>query len=148
MTEQSERDLLQDIKERSEQHLQLYLESDGEDARLPDSPILVLTTTGRRSGQKRSTPLRYGRDGDNFVLVGSVGGASRHPFWYLNLCENPEVEVQLKSRHIPAIARVAAADERERLWALVTSSFPPYAAYQSKTERLLPVVIVEPRGRG
>jgi len=129
-----------------EAHVRRYRETGGEEGHIwRGVPTLLLTTTGRRSGESRTTPLIYGRDGDRYVVVASKGGAPRHPAWYLNLSAQPEVELQVKDEVFPARARTAEADERERLWELMTGIWPAYDDYQSKTERQIPVVILEPQ---
>ena len=109
-------------------------------------PVLELTTTGRKSGQKRvvllTSPLQ---DGDTIVVVASRGGDDQHPAWFLNLRDNPDVEVSLKGKaKRPMLARVASPQERARLWPLVTADHKNYAGYQSKTEREIPLVLLDP----
>ena len=109
-------------------------------------PVLELTTTGRKSGQKRvvllTSPLQ---DGDTIVVVASRGGDDQHPAWFLNLRDNPDVEVSLKGKaKQPMLARVASQQERARLWPLVTADHKNYAGYQSKTEREIPLVLLDP----
>ena len=94
---------------------------------------LLLTTRGRRSGQLRRTALIYGRDGDRYLVVASVGGSARHPAWYLNLTEHPEVEVQVGAERFAATARTAGPEEKPRLWSLMTAIWPAYEDYQRKT---------------
>ena len=106
-------------------------------------PCLLLTTIGRRSGQKRVSPLVYGTAGDAYVVIGSKGGAETHPWWYLNLTANPAVEVQVGKDVFNARARVATGKERAEIWKRIAEEFPFYAKYQSKTSRELPVVILE-----
>jgi deazaflavin-dependent oxidoreductase (nitroreductase family) len=105
---------------------------------------LLLTTRGRKSGKLRRTALIYGRDGDRFVVVASKGGAKKHPEWYLNLVENPEVEVQVGAEKFKARARPATPDEKPKLWHLMTSIWTEYDSYQARTKREIPVVILEP----
>jgi deazaflavin-dependent oxidoreductase (nitroreductase family) len=107
--------------------------------------ILLLTTTGRRTGEPTTTPLIFGRDGENVVLVASQGGAPEHPGWYRNLVKEPEVEVQIEADVLLGRARTAEGEERERLWRLMASIWPQYDDYQERTERVIPVVVVEPR---
>lgn len=109
------------------------------------APILLLTTTGRKSGRPRTTPLLYLRDGDDLVVVGSKGGAPRHPAWFLNLRANPEVEVELGRERRSLTARVAEPSERERLWPRLVEMYASYDSYQRKTAREIPVVILETR---
>jgi deazaflavin-dependent oxidoreductase (nitroreductase family) len=128
-------------------HTRRYLESGGEDGHewRPGVPTLLLTTTGRKSGVKRRTALIYGRDTADYVVVASKGGAPAHPAWYLNLEADPEVEIQVFDKVVPATARTADGAERERLWALMREVWPAYDEYQTKTDREIPVVVLTPR---
>jgi deazaflavin-dependent oxidoreductase (nitroreductase family) len=127
------------------QHIRGYVESDGEKGhRWRGVNTLLLTTKGRKSGKLRRTALIYGRDGDRFVVVASKGGAKNHPEWYLNLVENPEVEVQVGAEKFKARARAATPDEKPKLWHLMTSIWTEYDSYQARTKREIPVVILEP----
>ncbi|NUU25827.1 MAG: nitroreductase family deazaflavin-dependent oxidoreductase [Streptomycetaceae bacterium] len=105
---------------------------------------LVLTTTGRRSGEPRDTPLIYARDGDAYIVVASNGGADRHPAWYLNLLAQPRVEVQVLARRFAATAETAEGGERERLWRKATEVWPNYDAYTRRTDRTIPLVVLRP----
>lgn len=109
-------------------------------------PVLELTTTGRKSGAKRSVMLTSPvQEGESFVIVASRGGDDRHPAWFLNLQANPDVEMKMKDgRTRPMRARVATPEERERLWPLVTSKFDNYAGYQKRTDREIPLVLLDP----
>lgn len=109
-------------------------------------PVLELTTTGRKSGQPRSVMLTSPiQEGDSIVIVASRGGDDRHPAWFLNLRDNPSVEVAFKGgKKRPMTARVATPQERARLWPGVTAKYKNYAGYQSKTEREIPLVLLEP----
>lgn len=111
-------------------------------------PSLLLTTTGRRSGEKFIFPLFYGTTGNGWFIVASKGGAAEHPGWYRNILANPEVEVQVGTRKVTARARTAEGAERERLWQDALKVWPPYADYARKTEREIPVVVLEPVGAG
>jgi deazaflavin-dependent oxidoreductase (nitroreductase family) len=114
--------------------------------RVAGMPVLVLHTTGRKSGKRRSTMLTSPlRDGDAIVLVASYGGDDRHPTWYLNLRDNPDVEVTMDGGTRPYRARVATEEERERLWPRVVSGYRGYGQYQTLTERTIPLVVLEPR---
>jgi deazaflavin-dependent oxidoreductase (nitroreductase family) len=126
-------------------HVRRYLESDGQKGHewRPGVPTLLLTTRGRRSGKLRRTALIYGRDGDRYLVVASVGGAAKHPAWYLNLVEHPEVEIQVGPERFPARARPATGEEKPPLWRLMASIWPDYDRYQKKTRRDIPVVILE-----
>jgi deazaflavin-dependent oxidoreductase (nitroreductase family) len=109
-----------------------------------NAPLLLLTVQGRKSGQWHRTALIYGEDAGRFLIVASLGGAEKHPVWYLNLVANPVVYVQVGSRKFQAIARTATAAEKPSLWKRVVAIWPDYANYQVKTEREIPVVILEP----
>ena len=106
-------------------------------------PSLLLTTVGRRSGEKRTSPLIYGTAGAAYVVIGSKGGADTQPNWYLNLRADPVVEVQVAKERFPARARVATGKERAQLWEQMVQVFPPYREYQKKTKREIPVVVLE-----
>ena len=105
-------------------------------------PVLLLTTTGRKSGKRRTTPLLYVEDGRRYVVVASVGGAPKHPAWYLNLEADPTARVEVGRRRFTARAEMAGPEERARLWRAVTAMYPRYDAYQAKTTREIPVVIL------
>jgi deazaflavin-dependent oxidoreductase (nitroreductase family) len=108
-------------------------------------PFIELLTTGRRSGKERSTILSVPIvDGDRLVVVASFGGDDRHPAWYLNLQANPEVRVTIAGSTRTMIARTATEEERAELWPRITSTFEGYARYQERTDRKIPVVILEP----
>ena len=128
-----------------EQHVERYRETDGEEGYIwrEGSTILLLTTTGRSSGEPRTTPLIFGLDGENPVIVASKGGAPEHPGWDRNLSKNPEVEVQIKGDRFSARARDAQGEERERLWRKANEVWRHYDSYQEKTEREIPVVVLE-----
>ena len=108
------------------------------------APVLLLTTTGRKSGKRRTTPLLYVEDGERYAVVASVGGAPAHPAWYLNLRAHPAATIQIGRRTLVVTAETAGPDERARLWALATRMDPTYDAYQAKTSREIPVVILSP----
>jgi deazaflavin-dependent oxidoreductase (nitroreductase family) len=138
-------------------HLRAYVESGGAEGHLWDStpvggrglvPCLVLTTVGRKSGEKRASPLIYGRAGEAFVVVGSKGGSETNPAWYGNLLAEPRVELQVGTERFAARARVASGAERARLWAAMLEIYPPYADYQAKTAREIPVVVFERESGG
>jgi deazaflavin-dependent oxidoreductase (nitroreductase family) len=128
------------------EHVRLYRETagaTGHDWR-EGSSVLLLTTTGRRSGNPTTTPLIYAADGERYVIVASKGGADEHPGWYLNLRKNPVVELQVRDKVFPAHASTATGAERERLWRLANQVWPHYDEYQTKTEREIPVVVLTP----
>lgn len=128
-----------------DEHVQRYLETDGAEGHdWQGTSVLVLTTTGRRTGLPRDNALIYGRDGDSYVVVASNGGADRPPYWYTNLVENPDVLVQVKGDKFHARARTADAAEKGRLWPAMTAEWPSYDDYQTKTDRDIAVVILDP----
>jgi deazaflavin-dependent oxidoreductase (nitroreductase family) len=108
-------------------------------------PMLLLDHVGARSGIKRTSPLVYGRDGDDLVLVASKGGYPKNPAWLHNLRANPDTRVQVGSQVRNVRARVAEGSERERLWKLMVGVYPGYDGYRKRTEREIPVVVLEPR---
>jgi deazaflavin-dependent oxidoreductase (nitroreductase family) len=128
-------------------HIRSYVKSGGQEGHeWMGVPTLLLTTTGRKSGSKRRTALIYGRDGDDYVVVASKGGAPNHPAWYLNLDANPDVEVQVFDDTFHAKAHTAGGTERERLWVVMKQIWPAYEDYQTKTSRQIPVVVLTPSG--
>jgi len=136
-------------------HLDLYQRTNGAEGHLVDftrgggsaeTPCLILKTTGRKSGEAKLLPLIYGKDGDRFVIVASKGGAPKHPAWYLNLDANPEVGFQVGDKKYRGQAHTVTGAERERLFAMMAGVFPPYTAYQARTQREIPVVTLEPQG--
>ena len=138
------------------EHANRYLSSGGTDGHMyritlpgrPEMtvPSLLLTTAGRKTGEKYIFPLFYGEEDGRFFIVASKGGAPQHPGWYRNIEANPEVEVQVGTRHLTARARTASGEERARLWEKSLEFWPPYADYQTKTEREIPVVVLDPIG--
>jgi deazaflavin-dependent oxidoreductase (nitroreductase family) len=134
------------------EHANRYLASGGTDGHMYKinvpgrgeitAPALLLTTTGRKSGNKFVLPLFYGTDGDRYFVVASKGGAPEHPGWYRNLLANFEVQVGIKK--LKARAKTATGSERTRLWKKALEYWPPYADYQLKTEREIPVVVLDP----
>lgn len=122
-----------------------YLETDGAEGHESNGlQVLVLVTTGRRSGQPRRTSLIYGRSGEEFVVVASKGGADEDPDWFKNLQAEPRAGVQVGARRFTAHARVASAAEREELWPRMAAMFPLYDEYAQKTERVIPIVLLTP----
>jgi deazaflavin-dependent oxidoreductase (nitroreductase family) len=106
-------------------------------------PTLLLTTVGRKSGRELTMPLIFGRSGQDYVIVASKGGAPAHPAWYLNLEANPSVRLQVKADKFAARARTAQAEERAALWKKMVAIYAPYELYQTKTDRQIPVVVLE-----
>ena len=125
-------------------HIRSYVESDGKQGhRWHGVDTLLLTTRGRRTGKLRRSALIYGRDGDSYVVVASKGGSEDHPAWYLNLVAEPEVRVQVGADSFPARASTTEGARRERLWTEMSRIWPDYEKYQRRTERQIPVVILE-----
>lgn len=126
------------------EHVDRYLATDGaEGHEWQGTTALLLTTTGRRSGEPRTSPLIYQRHGDDLLIVASKGGADEPPLWYLNLRENPEVEVQVLGDRFRARARTATPEEKPELWSIMTAAWPAYDEYTKKTDREIPVVVLE-----
>jgi F420H(2)-dependent quinone reductase len=107
--------------------------------------VLLLTTTGRKTGAQRTVPLSYFEEGEAYVVVGSKGGAPNHPAWYLNLEAHPDVEVQVGTERRRLRARRANAEEAERLWPHILERAPLYGKYRAKTRREIPLVLLERR---
>lgn len=133
-------------------HADLYLRSGGKEGhmyKVPTTPnpvpSLLLTTTGRKSGEKWMFPLFYGTAGNSYFVIASKGGAPEHPGWYRNMQAHPEVEIQVGTRKMKARARTATGEERARLWKDAVSFFPPYGDYEKKAgSREIPVVVLDP----
>ena len=129
-----------------DEHVRRYEETDGAVGHIWNgATTLVLTTTGRRTGEPRKFALIYGRDGDRLVVVASKGGAPEHPGWYRNLVAHPDVDVQVLGERFPVRARTVEGDERARLWRIMTAVWPSYDAYAARTDREIPVVVLERR---
>ncbi|MFT4560271.1 MAG: deazaflavin-dependent oxidoreductase (nitroreductase family) [Gammaproteobacteria bacterium] len=133
-------------------HLEDYQASNGRQGHLWDAtevggsqaqPCLLITARGRRSGKLVTHPLLYGVDGDNYLIVGSKGGADTHPSWYFNLLAEPKVIVQIGSDTFEGHATLAEGTEHARLWAAMVRVFPPYTAYQAKTSRQIPIFVIK-----
>jgi deazaflavin-dependent oxidoreductase (nitroreductase family) len=126
------------------EHVDRYRATDGAEGHdWEGTQTLLLTTTGRRSGDQRTTPLIYAPAGDSFTVIASKGGSDEPPAWYLNLSDNPQVEVQVKGDRFKARARTASAEEKPELWRRMTAEWPSYDDYQKKTDREIPVVVLE-----
>ena len=133
------------IRGLSKTHLAVYRLSRGRFlGTVAGMPVLLLTTTGRRSGKARTTPLTFFRDGADLVVIASNGGADRPPDWSLNLRQNPRAVVEIGTDELIVQARIASAEERERLWFGITATYSGYARYQKKTARQIPVLILTP----
>lgn len=134
-----------DLTLLGEDHVRAYRETGGETGYLWNGvPTLLLTVTGRRTGRKLTSPLIFGRDGDDYLVVASMGGAPTHPSWYLNLQANPAARIQVRADEFAVLARTASAAEKPRLWKIMTDQWPNYDVYQSRTERDIPVVRLTP----
>jgi deazaflavin-dependent oxidoreductase (nitroreductase family) len=128
------------------EHVRVYRETGGEHGyNWRGTTILLLTTTGRRSGEARTTPLIHRTDGGRWVVVASKGGTPENPAWYENLVADPDVTIQVKGEEIPVTATTAEGEERERLWSLLAEVWPDYDQYQTKTERQIPIVVLTRR---
>ena len=127
-------------------HIREYVESGGEKGHewRAGVPTLLLTAKGRKSGVWRRTALIYGRDGENYVIVASKGGAATHPLWYLNLSANPDAEIQVGPEKFKVRAHTAEGRERDRLWQTMTTIWPDYNVYTTRTDRQIPIVVLEP----
>jgi deazaflavin-dependent oxidoreductase (nitroreductase family) len=150
-SEKPKREVRPDLWERVSEHIALYL-SDPEAAHIWDSTVigipgpiktLLLTTTGRKSGEARHVALQYFKPEGDFAVIASKAGAHRHPAWYLNLVVNPRCKLQVGADSFDALARTAQGEERERLWDAICAEQPEYPKYQSWTDREIPVVVFE-----
>jgi deazaflavin-dependent oxidoreductase (nitroreductase family) len=132
-----------DLTLLGDDHIRAYRETGGEVGYLWNGvPTLLLTSTGRRTGQARTSALIFARDGDDYLVVASKAGMPNHPVWYLNLQANPQAKIQVKADEFAVVARTASAEEKPRLWKIVTGVWPNYDVYQSRTERDIPVVVL------
>lgn len=126
------------------EHVERYQATDGEEGHDWNGvPVLILTTTGRKSGEKRPVPLIYQPYDDKLLVVASKGGADEPPLWFRNLEANPDVEVQVKADRFAARARTATPEEKPDMWRTMAAIWPDYDAYQKKTSREIPVVVLE-----
>jgi deazaflavin-dependent oxidoreductase (nitroreductase family) len=124
------------------EHVRVYRETKGERGyHWRGTTILLLSTTGRKSGEPRTTPLIHRTDGDRFIVVASKGGAPEHPSWYENLLADPDATIEVLAEKIPVRATTASGEERSRLWSLMTEVWPAYDEYTQKTDREIPVVV-------
>ena len=129
-----------------DEHVRRYEETDGADGHeWQGTTALILTTTGRKSGQQRKSALIYQKYGDDYLIVASKGGADEPPAWFLNLEADPEVQVQVKGDRFTAQARTASSDEKPEMWKTMTAEWPAYDDYQKKTDRQIPVIVLKPR---
>jgi F420H(2)-dependent quinone reductase len=112
--------------------------------RMGNSSILLLNTTGRKTGRKRTSPLLYVMDGEDFVIIASKGGAPTHPAWYLNLKANPDATVEVGDRAVRVRAEEAYQEKKARLWQKMVEMYPTYDDYQVKTKRKIPLLVLHP----
>jgi deazaflavin-dependent oxidoreductase (nitroreductase family) len=128
-----------------QEHVERYQATDGEEGYTwqEGTTILLLTTTGRKSGEERTTPLIFREHDGDYLIVASKGGADEPPAWYLNLQEDPHAKLQVKADVFDATARDAGPDEKPEMWKLMTESWPAYDEYQEKTDREIPVVVLQ-----
>ncbi|GIH08538.1 hypothetical protein Rhe02_66050 [Rhizocola hellebori] len=127
------------------EHIRNYVRTGGaEGSRLFDNDVLLITTRGRITGRLRRTPVMYGCDGDQYIVVASYRGMPMHPCWYLNLVANPEVILQVGPQVFAAKARIVTEDERGPRWTMMASRFPTFVTYQEQTTRRFPVISLEP----
>ena len=134
-----------DISLLGDEHVKVYRETNGETGYLWNgAPILLLTTKGRRSGEPRTIPIIFTQFGGSWVVIASKGGSPTHPAWYLNVVADPRVEVRVKGDRHEAVARTASSPERERIWAAALKTWPSFDIYQSRTTRVIPVVVLDP----
>jgi deazaflavin-dependent oxidoreductase (nitroreductase family) len=136
---------LPSARESTRNQVELYERTDGrEGADMRGLPVIIVTHTGRNTGAVRKIALMRVTDGDNYVLVGSMGGAPKHPVWVHNLRANADVEIRDKDRVQRMRVREVDGDEKARLWPIAVAAFPPYEEYQQRTERTIPVFLAEP----
>jgi deazaflavin-dependent oxidoreductase (nitroreductase family) len=128
------------------QIIQEFRANEGRVKSFGTQPLLLLTHTGAKSGTQRTNPLAYFPDGDRYVVVASKGGAPTNPDWYYNLLANPKVTIEVGTEQVEAVAEPAEPAERERLWAMITERNSAFKAYEDKTPRTIPVVVLTPVG--
>jgi F420H(2)-dependent quinone reductase len=133
------------LKYFSRAHIAVYRRTNGKlGAKLLWFPAALLTTTGRKSGEPRTTATLCLRDGEKVILPASFGGRDRDPLWYLNLKANPAVRVQVRAEHLDMTARDATDEERRRYWPVLIKMYPPYKGYRDAADRVIPLVVCEP----
>lgn len=127
------------------EQVRLYEESDGrEGGELQGKPVIILWTKGRRTGALRKTPLMRVKDGDRYAVVASLGGAPKHPVWYYNIAENPDVSLQDGAELRDYRAHEATGDEKAEWWRKAVDAWPDYEKYQASTDRQIPLFVLEP----
>lgn len=129
-----------------DEHVRKYEETGGKIGHdWNGTSVLILHSKGRKSGKTRKNPLIYGRDGDDYIIVASKGGAPQNPGWYENLRAHPDVAIQVGDKVIPVTARTGTAADKQRVWPMMVAHWPGYADYQAGTQRDIPVVLLRPR---
>jgi deazaflavin-dependent oxidoreductase (nitroreductase family) len=137
---------MRDFSLFGDEHVRRYEASDGKVGHdWNGTSVLILHTKGRKSGKVRKFPLIYGRDGEDYVLVASKGGAPDHPGWYRNLVANPDARIQVRGEQLDVTARTGTPEEKRRVWPVMTAQWPEYDDYQRKTPRDIPVILLRPR---
>ena len=137
------------LKLGSGAHTRVYRATGGKlFGRMGKSPILLLNTVGRKTGRKRTSPLLYVMDGEDFVIIASKGGAPTHPAWYLNLKANPDATVEVGDREVRVRAEEVDSQEKDRLWQKMVEMYPPYDDYQTRTKREIPLLVLRPAEGG
>jgi deazaflavin-dependent oxidoreductase (nitroreductase family) len=127
------------------EHVRRYEQTNGEVGYIWNGvPTLLLTTVGSRTGETRTNALIFGRDGNDYLVVASMGGAPAHPSWYRNLLAHPDAEIQVRADRVRVTARTADDAEKPRLWKIMTDGWPNYDVYQSRTDRVIPLVVLTP----
>lgn len=135
----------EDVLGYMKDHIRRYLATNGEDGHIMNGfPCLVITTTGKKSGEKRQAAVIYGKHGNSHVIIASKGGSDTPPAWFINLQANPRAHIQVKDKKMDVKMRVASGSEREQLWKMMVGIFPDYADYQKKTAREIAVVVLDP----
>jgi len=124
-------------------HVLLYRQSGGM-AQTPGFPTLLLTTWGRKTGKPRTIPLVYVTDGECFIIAAAYSGSDQHPAWWLNLQHNPDAVVEVRRKQVKVRAEVADASQRDLLWKRLVAMYPPFAEYQTRTERQIPIIVLRP----
>jgi F420H(2)-dependent quinone reductase len=137
------------LKLGSGAHTRVYRATGGRlFGRMGKSPILLLNTVGRKTGRRRTSPLLYVMDGEDFVIIASKGGAPTHPAWYLNLKANPDATVEVGDREVRVRAEEVDSQEKDRLWQKMVEMYPPYDDYQTRTKREIPLLVLRPAEGG
>jgi len=143
--ENTSTDNKEDILGFMKDHIKRYLATNGEDGHLMNGfPCLVLTTTGKKSGEKRQAAVIYGKSGRSHIIIASKGGSDTPPAWFVNLQANPRAHIQVKAEKFDVKMRVAEGAERQQLWEMMAKIFPDYLDYQKKTARQIAVCVLEP----